>query len=101
MKNTELENLGVKCPVCGYPTLGERAMCEICPICSWEDCGFSTEVDYLIPKKNFYKFLDYGGENGGSTKPENQRYIELRKNLINLYSNNSNLEEIEKIEKNY
>jgi hypothetical protein len=29
----------VRCPCCGYPTLGERAAYEICPLCWWEDDG--------------------------------------------------------------
>lgn len=27
------------CPCCRYPTLGERGVYEICPICWWEDDG--------------------------------------------------------------
>jgi len=27
------------CPCCGYPTLRERGVYEICPICWWEDDG--------------------------------------------------------------
>lgn len=27
------------CPCCGYNTLEERNMYEICPICFWEDDG--------------------------------------------------------------
>src|SRR5271166_5860970 len=27
------------CPVCGYPTLGERGGFEICILCWWEDDG--------------------------------------------------------------
>jgi hypothetical protein len=27
------------CPCCGYPTLGERSMYEICYLCWWEDDG--------------------------------------------------------------
>lgn len=27
------------CPSCGYPTLGERSMYEICILCGWEDDG--------------------------------------------------------------
>ncbi|WP_433180621.1 CPCC family cysteine-rich protein [Actinoallomurus sp. CA-150999] len=27
------------CPCCGYHTLDERGMYEICPVCFWEDDG--------------------------------------------------------------
>ncbi|GAB3189494.1 CPCC family cysteine-rich protein [Micromonospora palomenae] len=27
------------CPCCGYLTLDERGMYEICPVCFWEDDG--------------------------------------------------------------
>jgi hypothetical protein len=29
----------VRCPCCGYPTLGEPAAYEICELCWWEDDG--------------------------------------------------------------
>jgi Cysteine-rich CPCC len=29
----------VSCPCCGFPTLSERAVFEICLICWWEDDG--------------------------------------------------------------
>lgn len=28
-----------KCPCCGFPTLGERGVAEICRLCDWEDDG--------------------------------------------------------------
>ena len=27
------------CPCCRYPTLGERGVYDICPLCNWEDDG--------------------------------------------------------------
>ncbi|MFB9883178.1 CPCC family cysteine-rich protein [Planobispora siamensis] len=27
------------CPFCGFLTLGQRGMHEICPVCFWEDDG--------------------------------------------------------------
>ncbi len=27
------------CPCCGFVTLGERSVYEICPVCFWEDDG--------------------------------------------------------------
>jgi hypothetical protein len=31
--------LPLRCPCCGYLTLGERGGFEICPVCFWEDDG--------------------------------------------------------------
>ncbi|MFF4509354.1 CPCC family cysteine-rich protein [Streptomyces sp. NPDC001401] len=28
-----------RCPCCGYLTLAERGLYEICPVCFWEDDG--------------------------------------------------------------
>ncbi len=28
-----------RCPCCGFRTLSERGMYEICPVCFWEDDG--------------------------------------------------------------
>jgi hypothetical protein len=28
-----------RCPCCGYLTLSERGMYELCPVCFWEDDG--------------------------------------------------------------
>ncbi len=30
---------GVACPCCGFLTLSERALDEICPVCFWHDDG--------------------------------------------------------------
>ncbi|RIK80838.1 MAG: hypothetical protein DCC68_10220 [Planctomycetota bacterium] len=32
-------DLPLRCPCCGYKTLGERGVFEICPVCAWEDDG--------------------------------------------------------------
>src|SRR6478735_1052214 len=32
-------NLPLRCPCCGYRTLGERGGFEICDVCFWEDDG--------------------------------------------------------------
>jgi hypothetical protein len=50
------------CPCCGYPTLFERAMYEICGLCDWEDDG----SDGSGPNKNYSvyegrdNFVKYG-----------------------------------------
>jgi hypothetical protein len=48
------------CPCCGYPTLGERAMYEIC-LCDWEDDGTDDggpNKDYSLyeGRDNFVKY---------------------------------------------
>ena len=35
--------LPLRCPCCGYKTLSERAVYEICPVCFWEDDGQDDE----------------------------------------------------------
>src|SRR5262245_60974282 len=32
-------DLPLRCPCCGYRTLGERGVYEICAVCFWEDDG--------------------------------------------------------------
>jgi len=41
MKN--INELPLRCPCCGYKTLGERAGYEICAVCFWEDDGQDDE----------------------------------------------------------
>jgi hypothetical protein len=38
----------VSCPCCGYPTLGERAMYDICDLCDWEDDGQDDENASIV-----------------------------------------------------
>ena len=33
----------LRCPCCGYKTLGARGEFEICPVCAWEDDGQGDE----------------------------------------------------------
>ena len=59
----------LRCPCCGYPTLGERAAYEVCELCYWEDDGqddpHADEVwggpnhGYSLTKarENFRRFL--------------------------------------------
>lgn len=30
---------GARCPCCGFRTLGENGVFDICPVCLWEDDG--------------------------------------------------------------
>ena len=39
----------LKCPCCGYRTLQERGIYEICPVCYWEDDGTQESAEYSGP----------------------------------------------------
>lgn len=45
----------ISCPCCGYETIGERGVYEICRICWWEDDGQDNENAHEA----------WGGPNGG------------------------------------
>lgn len=55
-----------KCPCCGYHTLEEVGVYEICPVCFWEDDpsqesepemgGGANELSLLECRKNFREF---------------------------------------------
>lgn len=51
------------CPCCGYPTLQERCMYEICSICNWEDDGSDDPLPNDRPS----------GPNGGITLTQGRR----------------------------
>ncbi|WP_425543148.1 CPCC family cysteine-rich protein [Rhodanobacter soli] len=36
---TSIEDLPLRCPCCGYKTIGERGVHLICEVCFWEDDG--------------------------------------------------------------
>ncbi|WP_374231457.1 MULTISPECIES: CPCC family cysteine-rich protein [unclassified Thiocapsa] len=38
-----IDELPLRCPCCGYKTLGERGVYEICDVCFWEDDGQDDE----------------------------------------------------------
>lgn len=38
-----IDELPLRCPCCGYKTLGERGVYEICAVCFWEDDGQDDE----------------------------------------------------------
>ncbi|QYZ80354.1 hypothetical protein E2N92_01110 [Methanofollis formosanus] len=56
-----------RCPCCGYHTLGERGMYEICDVCFWEDDGVNEDHEYSGPnhmtlregRENFRKYGAY------------------------------------------
>lgn len=48
------------CPCCGYLTLSQRGMYEICEVCFWEDDGVEQPDDYSMPN---HLFLAQGQEN--------------------------------------
>ena len=37
------------CPCCGYNTLSERGVYDICPVCFWEDDGVDNDFKYSGP----------------------------------------------------
>lgn len=37
------------CPVCGFPTLDERGMYEVCVVCLWEDDGGEKDPTVVRP----------------------------------------------------
>jgi hypothetical protein len=57
-----------RCPCCGFRTLSERGMYEICPVCFWEDDGQDDqdadvvrggpnyELSLTQARKNFREF---------------------------------------------
>ena len=66
-----------KCPCCGYPTLEERGIFEICNLCNWEDDGQNDS------------YLDevWGGPNGDYSLTEARKNFKV--NLI-MYRNKRN-----------
>lgn len=40
------------CPCCGYVTLAERGMCQICPVCFWEDDSFNRDAHHVYSMPN-------------------------------------------------
>ena len=87
----------IPCPCCGYRTIGERAVYEICPICWWEDDGQDNmDADIVMggPNDNVSltqaraNFLKFGIYNPNRTdlieqKDDPSKYIKARKFEIN------------------
>ena len=61
VKPDPLDGYSTRCPVCEYPTIGERGGFFICPICDWEDDGgdnldgYGANGDYTMreARQNF------------------------------------------------
>ena len=54
----------LKCPRCGFATLSERAVYDICPVCFWEDDGQGdTDAD-----------VERGGPNPASLTAVRERF---------------------------
>jgi anaerobic ribonucleoside-triphosphate reductase len=49
-----LQDLPLRCPCCGFKTLGERGGYEICAVCGWEDDGQDEDTASQV----------FGGPNG-------------------------------------
>ena len=54
VKRGRPDYMRVTCPVCGYPTLDDRAMNDICDLCGWEDGGLDDpDVDVMCITNNY------------------------------------------------
>lgn len=59
-----IDELPLRCPCCGYKTLGERGGYEICPVCFWEDDGQDNEdADEVVGGPNGSISLTQGRAN--------------------------------------
>ena len=81
----------VACPCCGYPTIDERGIYEICQVCFWEDDGTDdldkpTGPNYNLTlreaKTNFESF--------GASCIEVARYVRLPTDREKLLRQNIN-----------
>ncbi|MCP1124146.1 CPCC family cysteine-rich protein [Bacillus sp. 3103sda1] len=85
-----------KCPCCGYPTLEERGIFEICKLCNWEDDGqddsYVDEVlggpneDYSLTeaRKNFKENLIMYRDKRNILS-QTDKEIETKKALISAF----------------
>lgn len=67
-----------KCPCCGFPTLEERRLFEICELCNWEDDGQEDPNADEI----------WGGPNGDYSLTEARK--NFKENLI-MYRDRKNI----------
>ena len=89
------------CPCCGYLTLPERGVYEICILCNWEDDGqddpLANEVwggpngEYSLAeaRRNFGLFLIMYDTAKGSTRlggPDSSAEIEAKRTMINAFN---------------
>ncbi|MEV4629989.1 CPCC family cysteine-rich protein [Micromonospora sp. NPDC049523] len=67
------------CPCCGYLTLRERGMYEICPVCFWEDDGQADhDADVVRGGPNGVLSLLDGRRNfarHGASAPKNLEHV--------------------------
>lgn len=68
-----------RCPCCGYKTLAERNMYEICPVCFWEDDGQDDHDAHIVRGgPNGRLSLTQGRENYkryGASDPKDLKHI--------------------------
>jgi Cysteine-rich CPCC len=89
----------VKCPCCGYPTLSERNVYEICDLCDWEDDGqddkSAEEVwggpnsDYSLAeaRQNFkkYRVMYAPGRDQRITGQDSQLEFDAKSHLMKAF----------------
>ena len=85
-----------KCPCCGFPTIEERGIFDICELCHWEDDGQddpnANEVwggpngDYSLTeaRKNFKENLIMYRDRR-NTEKQTDKEVEIKKSLISMF----------------
>ncbi len=89
-----------KCPCCGYPTLSERGIYDICELCNWEDDGqddpYADEVwggpnkDYSLTeaRKNFKEnLMMYRDRRNLFFNEHSNEEIQTKKSLMYAFGN--------------
>lgn len=85
-----------KCPCCGFPTIVDLGIYDICELCNWEDDGQNEETlgditggpngDYslLEARKNFEDHLTMYRK-GDILYPDTPKEIELKQKLMQAF----------------
>jgi len=76
---TPIRDLPLRCPCCGFKTLGERGNYEICPVCFWEDDGHDDDdADEVLSGPNDNLSLTAGRTNYlefGASRKQDLPYV--------------------------
>lgn len=85
-----------KCPCCGFPTIEERRIFDICELCHWEDDGqddpYADEIwggpngDYSLAeaRKNFKEHLIMYRDRR-NIENQTDKEIEIKKSIISMF----------------